>query len=330
MSTVISHQDMTPAKADLRRAMLALRDALSHADAQSRSAAIAYIVGRLPIFQSAATVCSYMAIGNEVDTAGIIDAALAQGKRVVLPRTWFAERRLSLHQVTTLDDLVPGRYGILEPSPDAPQVDPGDVDLFLVPGAVFDTAGNRLGYGAGFYDALLTGSRGWRVALAYACQLTPHVPVDPHDVPMQLIATEHGVIECAQGRRASDRLRLKNILCYGHHGAFPEERAHGIRLAFDIDLRLDLQLPGLTDDLATAVNYPAIYQRVMQIQGQQEYHLLEALAQRIAETILAEFAAVAEVTVTARKFNPPVGGALDAFEVEITRQRSAWRLPSHA
>ena len=316
--------DPQSAKTELRAAILARRNALPPETIEEHSAAIARRVTALPIFAAAETVCSFLSFGSEVRTAGIIQAAFDAGKRVALPRTVKAERRLVLHQVESLDRLVPGPYGILEPASDAPVVDPAEVEFFIVPGVAFDSTGGRIGYGAGYYDELLVMSEGWRVAVAFAFQIAPHVPVVQHDEPMDLIATECGIIDCARGQQRTDHLRLRNMNFYGHHGAFPQEREHGIRFAVDVDLRLDLQWPGLTDDLATTVNYPVVYRLIQRLQSDRQFTLFEAMAEHIADTLLEEFPIVLEVTVVARKFNPPVGGPMDAFEVEITRSRPAW------
>ncbi|HEY3417376.1 MAG TPA: 5-formyltetrahydrofolate cyclo-ligase [Armatimonadota bacterium] len=316
--------NVKPFKAELRAALRARRRQLPPAAAQEASARITEAAGDLPLFRVATVICSYLTAQNEVDTEALIGLALAQGKRVILPRTILAEHRLALHEVTNLDDLLPGPYGIREPAPELPEIDPAEVELFFVPGLAFDAAGNRLGYGAGLYDSLLVMSEGWRVALAYGFQLLPRVPVVEHDMPMDIVITELGTVDCGQGQLATDHLRLRNMVFYGHHGAFPQERAQGIRLALDIDMRLDLQVPGLTDDLATTVNYPEVYRLIDLLQSGREFSLFEALAEQIAGAILAQFPTVAEVTVTARKFHPPVGGLLDAFEVEVTRSRPAW------
>jgi len=327
LETIVMPVDLRPTKAVLRERHRDQRNALTPAEVHEKSAAITRFVTALPIFMSAATVCAYMAFGNEAATIPLIEAALARGARVALPRTLRGERQLLLHAVNDLMQLVPGPYGILEPPASAPLVDPADVELFLVPGTVFDTAGNRIGYGAGYYDSLLVMSQGWRVGLAYAMQLAPHVPTAEHDMPMDLIATEVGLIDCARGQQASDRLRLRNMLFHGHHGAFPEERAQGIRLAVDLDLRLDLQLPGLTDDLTTTVDYPAVYRLIDRVQSEREFSLFEALVEQMALAVLQEFPIVAKVTIAARKFHPPIGGLMDSFEVEISRSRPLWMRP---
>jgi 5-formyltetrahydrofolate cyclo-ligase len=321
--------DLRTTKAELRAAMRAQRDRLSAADAADAGAAIARLATHLPPVVAAGTLCSYLAVGREVETRGIITQALLAGKRVALPRTVTAEQRLALHAVEDLHDLVPGPYGILEPPAANPELAPAEVDVFLVPGCAFDAHGGRLGYGGGFYDRLLATAPGWRIALTYAAQIIPRVPMGATDLPVDLLVTECGVVNCAQARRDGDWLRLRNLTFYGHHGAHEHERLSGIRLAIDVDLRLDLQVPGHTDDLATTVNYPAIYGLIAHIQSSRSFHLLESLATRIADAILAEFPAIAETRLRVRKFNPPVGGAMDAFEVELIRERPDWTRPSH-
>ena len=326
MTTAIA-SDLHARKTALRAEALARRAAMPFADVQAHSAAIADALWQLPPFRDAEIIAAYMAIGNEVQTAALLCAALAAGKRVALPRTVPAERRLRLHLVEDLSACRPGNLRILEPAHTSPEIAPADVSLFLVPGVVFDATGGRIGYGKGYYDALLAGCAGWRVALAYAWQVAPEVPTTDADIPVDLLATERGVLDCARSRQAGDHLRLRNMIFYGHHGAFPEERERGIRLAMDVDLRLDLQWPGRTDELAATVNYPAVYRLIQQVQSTRQFTLFETMVEQVATEILAQFPPVREVTVTARKFNPPVGGLLDAFEVEILRARPGWERP---
>lgn len=319
---------LSTTKAELRAALRAQREALSAEDAAAHGAAIARLALRLPPVVDAGTLCCYLSIGREAPTREIITHALLAGKRVALPRTVIAERRLALHVIDDLQYLVPGPYDIPEPPADNPEIDPATVDVFLVPGLAFDAHGGRLGYGGGFYDRLLATATGWRIALAYAAQLIPRVPMGALDLSVDRVVTEHGVIDCAQARRDGDWLRLHDMAFYGHHGAYEHEREAGIRLAIDVDLRLDLQVPGHTDDLTATVNYPAIYALIARLQSTQSFHLLEAMATRVTEAILAEFPAVAETRIRIRKFNPPVGGPMDAFEVELIRTRPNWTRPT--
>ena len=183
-------------KQALRVDMLAKRNIMSSEQVLAAGAAIAERVLASAVYLSAHTVCSYLAIGNEVPTAPILLAAFAAGKRVILPRTHFAPNRLSLHEIFDLTSLHTRRYGILEPSPDAPLVRPEDIDLFLIPGSAFDLDGNRLGYGAGFYDMVLARNHGCRMALAYDWQVLPQIPNSAHDVPMDLLVTEYDTHLC--------------------------------------------------------------------------------------------------------------------------------------
>ena len=309
------------AKAALRAAMLARRDALAPEVLRAGSAAIAMHLQRLAAWQSARCISSYLAIGSEVRTQELIEHALARGVTVALPRTHKTERRLTLHRVDDLHSLQRGRFGLLEPPATAPEIDPAEIELFVVPGVAFDARGNRLGYGAGYYDHLLAASQGRRVALAFSEQLALHVPADAHDCPVELLVTEQGVINCRADCRQRDRLRLRNILCHGHHGAYASERAHGVRLSFDIDLQLDLQLPAISDRLEHTIDYPAIVQLLERIQRGRQFELLESLAGSVAQAILQQYAAVQVVTIVVRKFYPPVDALMDTFEVELTRCR---------
>ena len=91
---------------------------------------------------------------------------------------------------------------VVEPKPELrllpqTQVGPKDIDLVMVPGVAFDRRGARMGHGKGYYDELLEDVRPNTplIALAFECQLFPEIPVAPHDVFMNKIITEKGVIE---------------------------------------------------------------------------------------------------------------------------------------
>ena len=102
---------------------------------------------------------------------------------------------LAFHQVRSVDDLAPGAFGILEPAPDLPPIDPAAIDLFLCPGLGFGLDGSRLGRGKGYYDRALAGARpdALRIGVAFAEQVAPGLPVDPHDLPMTHLATPAGL-----------------------------------------------------------------------------------------------------------------------------------------
>lgn len=117
----------------------------------------------------------------------------------------------------------------------------------------------------------------------------------------------------------SDRLRLNNMVFYGYHGVFAAEREMGQRYEVDLELWMDLHAVGRQDDLDAGVNYVEVYTLVKEVVAEREYRLVEAVAEAIAGEILSAFPAEA-VTVRVRKPQPPAGGLLDSFEIEIHRQ----------
>lgn len=144
-------------------------------------------------FQRAQAVMAFYSFGTEVDTVPLLHAILTQGKRLLLPRC-YAGGRMVAKEVSSLDALIPGAYGIPEPSEDAETADPASIDLVLVPGLVFDNAGYRMGYGAGYYDRYLPQTHCMTLGMAFFAQRVPHLDAKTHDVPVQGLATEQGIL----------------------------------------------------------------------------------------------------------------------------------------
>ena len=184
-------------KTQIRKEMLRRRDAHHSGGGHSHCIAIMDRFLRLPEFSDAKCILLYASKGSEVHTDGIMRSALSLGKRVVLPVTRKGERRLELFEALSSEELSPGAFGILEP-PQLPgrKVEPEGIDLAVVPGVSFDRRGHRIGYGMGYYDSLLPRIGGKKVGLAYAIQLVPRVPEEPHDAPLDMIVTEEEIIEC--------------------------------------------------------------------------------------------------------------------------------------
>ena len=151
----------------------------------------------LPEFIAAKTVFFYASFRSEVETLSMIKESLKIAKRVVLPRVDKKRHRLMLYEIKDISELSPGYMGIPEPSLfDERLINLDDVELVIIPGAAFDNSGNRLGYGAGYYDILL--SEGKRkvpvIALAYEEQLVDSIPSETHDVKVDIIVTDKRVI----------------------------------------------------------------------------------------------------------------------------------------
>lgn len=118
---------------------------------------------------------------------------------------------------------------------------------------------------------------------------------------------------------AADKLILHNMIFYGYHGVFAAEKELGQRLEVDTELHVDLGQAGLNDDLEATVNYVEVYTLIKEIVEEREFNLLEGMAEEIADTLLAAYS-LQEVIVRVRKPQPPVGGVMDFFGVEIRRQ----------
>jgi dihydroneopterin aldolase len=116
-----------------------------------------------------------------------------------------------------------------------------------------------------------------------------------------------------------DRMILKNMVFYGYHGVFSAEQELGQRIEVDLELISNLRDVARHDDLEAGINYVDVYTVVKEIVEEQEFNLMEALAQAIVNGVFGAFPAE-EIRIRVRKPYPPVGGVMDAFEVELHRQ----------
>jgi 5-formyltetrahydrofolate cyclo-ligase len=183
-------------KDKIRKQVIDARIKLTPEQRKVKSAEIEAKLFSLPDYRAASIIMFYASFQSEVETHHMIRRALAEGKRVVLPKVKGME--LELFEIKSFDkDVLPGAWGIPEPERSL-RVELKDIGLIVVPGAAFDGQGNRIGYGAGFYDKLLPLYKGRTVALAFEIQIAPQVPADEHDIPMQRIVTEKRVIDISR------------------------------------------------------------------------------------------------------------------------------------
>ncbi len=178
--------------------MRARRGSLSLAERTRRAVPLLTELIASDAWASARTVLVYAAARGEPPLAELVALARETGREVVLPRV--AGTTLALHAWPQGGVLVRSPLGVGEPDIAWPVVDPGAVDLALVPGLAFDARGGRLGQGGGYYDRLLAGFAQTRrgadlprsVGVAWAFQLVPEVPAEPHDVRVDAVLTEEG------------------------------------------------------------------------------------------------------------------------------------------
>jgi len=167
-------------------------------DKEAVSIAIMNRFMELPEYDAARTVMFYVDVRDEVRTRQALPAALATGKRIVVP--YCVDGELELFWLESMDELELGMYRILEPKSELrgvvhKRLQPEDLDLIMVPGVAFDKNGGRTGHGKGYYDKLLEHAKPETplVALAFECQMFDEIPMDHHDIFMDKVVTENHV-----------------------------------------------------------------------------------------------------------------------------------------
>jgi 5-formyltetrahydrofolate cyclo-ligase len=183
-------------KNTIRASILSQRNAMPPLDITRKSALIKKRLFSMREFQRAQFILFYISYGSEVATHEMIQECLASRKQVVVPCTDAKSRTLSLSKLQRWDDLGIGTYNIQEPRVECRcEISLSAVDLIIVPGIVFDNAGHRIGHGMGYYDRLLCeNTKATTVALAFELQLVEKIPVEPHDISVDMIITEKRII----------------------------------------------------------------------------------------------------------------------------------------
>ncbi len=182
----------------IRKDILGKRDQLSEKDLAIKSKAIFEKLFQLESFILARRILFYVNFRSEVKTLPIIQKCLLEGKRISVPLTVPSNSRLIPYLIKDpVKELRHGYCGIPEPDPKLVHpVSPGEIDVAIVPGSVFDENGGRLGYGGGYYDRFLLNDapQALRVGLAFELQMVREVPVLPHDQFLHYVITEKRII----------------------------------------------------------------------------------------------------------------------------------------
>jgi 5-formyltetrahydrofolate cyclo-ligase len=168
--------------------MLERRNKLNSLEIAKRSKSIQEFVINSKEFRQAKVVGAYFAFGSEVNTELIIEQAKTLVKKIALPRV--EEDKITFYELSSIKSLIRGRFGIMEPPPSVPI---SEIDILVVPGIAFDKTGNRLGYGKGYYDRLMSGKQTFSIGLAYSFQLLENLPYDRYDKRLDAIASEDGL-----------------------------------------------------------------------------------------------------------------------------------------
>ena len=190
-----SADPIATAKAELRREVMARREALPVA---ARVAAAETIAARgfpVPI-RAGACLSGYSPLKSEISPVPLLRRGADAGATLALPVVIGRGHPLTMRAWAFGEALGSGQWGIREPKPEAPEVFP---DILIVPLIAFDRAGFRLGYGAGYYDMTIARLRGMKsvvaIGIAFAAQEVTSMPKTPRDEKLDLVLTEHEIID---------------------------------------------------------------------------------------------------------------------------------------
>ena len=169
-------------KAELRKQVLQEMKSLSQEQKQAMDQALTDQFLKHPFYQEAKVIATYLSFPHEFQTQELIEQALRDGKKVLIPKT-SPKGRMDF-VVYDPQQLVKTSFGLLEPQRDLEVVDASRIDLIHVPGLAFTTEGYRIGYGGGYYDRYLEHFAGHTLSTIYPCQIQDFIP-ENHDISVQ-------------------------------------------------------------------------------------------------------------------------------------------------
>ena len=169
-------------KSELRKQVLQEMKAIPRKQKQAIDQALTEGLLQHPFYQEAKIIATYLSFPHEFQTQELIEQALKDGKKVLIPKTYSKGRMDSV--VYDPQQLVKTSFGLLEPQGDLEVVDASQIDLIHVPGLAFTTEGYRIGYGGGYYDRYLEHFSGHTLSTVYPCQIQDFSP-ENHDIPVQ-------------------------------------------------------------------------------------------------------------------------------------------------
>lgn len=184
---------------NLRATILGQRDLLTDRERKEKSEHIATALLSTATVASSSSIFIYVSFRSEVETVSIIRSLLNLGKKVSVPLTRVAQKRLDIVEIEDPErDLRPGYCQIPEPTQRvaaAKTIPPEELELIVLPGSVFDERGGRFGYGGGYYDRLLAQiPSAARYGLAFELQIVEKLSLLPHDQILDSVITEQRFI----------------------------------------------------------------------------------------------------------------------------------------
>lgn len=172
-------------KKQLRREIRDKKRAMTEAEIEEKSRCLGELFAQTQLYRDARTIYGYLPYNQEVRTVPMLARAMADGKRVAVPKVYGDEMKFIY--IDDLSAVEKGYAGIPEPVADTPIAD-DETALVLMPGLAFDKEGHRIGYGGGFYDKFLAQEPSHpTVALCYDFQMLPELQTEEFDIPVDVV-----------------------------------------------------------------------------------------------------------------------------------------------
>lgn len=176
-------------KSEIRRKIKTLRTMLSETEKLNAAEEVFSRLEQTAAFLMAENILMYHSLPDELSTHAFLKK-WKDRKHFFLPRVNGVNLEILPYEESRLEL---GAFHIEEPSGDN-TVEPDEIELMIIPAVAFDYKGNRLGRGKGFYDRLLGSSKATKIGIGYEFQLVDDIPVEEHDVPMDIVITENACI----------------------------------------------------------------------------------------------------------------------------------------
>ena len=177
----------------LRQEYILKRKTLTDLEKQEQSSLIAEKLFSLDIYKKAKTVMFYVSLDDEVKTIDMIQKAFSS-KKVLIPKTNLKTKTMDAVEMTFETKLVKTRLNTLE-AENGKIIPKNEIDLVIIPAVAFDFWGHRIGYGQGYYDRFCKDIGAAKIGLAYDIQLTEQIPVESHDIKVDMILTDKRIIK---------------------------------------------------------------------------------------------------------------------------------------
>lgn len=182
-------------KREVRNALLHERRAYPNEKRIGGSRLIMQNIIASELYKSCTALMCFISTRVEVDTSELIEHALADAKRVAVPRCVPHTNRMDFYCIDSLDDLEASTFGLLEPMEHCELLSELSSSLCIVPGLAYTNNGHRIGFGRGYYDKFLAGYNGISCGVIFNDFIKDDLPTEDTDVKVNYIMTETGLIE---------------------------------------------------------------------------------------------------------------------------------------